>query len=220
MERSRIAIIIPALNEAATIGAILAQVGEYGTAVVVDDGSTDTTADIARRAGAHVVGHAVNRGYDAALNSGFARAAALGCEYVITMDADGQHHPSQLGDFVRHLDQGCDLVLGSRDRTQRIGESIFAAVGKGLWRIADPLCGMKAYRIGLYTRRGTFDTFRSIGTELAVRSVAGGCKFAALPVLTRDRADSPRFGQRFAANYKILRAMSILVYLHFAKRLG
>src|SRR5271166_5984567 len=93
VERSRIAIIVPALNEAATIGPVLARVKQYGSPIVVDDGSGDETAQLARAAGAAVVTHAVNQGYDAALNSGFAYAARMGCAYAITIDADGQHNP-------------------------------------------------------------------------------------------------------------------------------
>ena len=219
MERSRLAIIIPALNEAGTIGQVLENVAEYGIAVVVDDGSTDATADIAIRAGAELIRHAANRGYDGALNSGFSRAAQLGCDYVITMDADGQHNPGQLRDFIGLLDNGFDLVLGVRDRTQRFGEAVFSAFGKTLWGITDPLCGMKGYRIALYHQQGVFDSFQSIGTELAVRSVARGCKVAEIPVLTRSRLDTPRFGRRFAANQKILRALAILTYLHFGRKL-
>lgn len=211
MDRPRIAVIIPALNEARTIGAVVARVREYGDAVVVDDGSTDDTARLAREAGAEVVSHAVNQGYDGALNSGFARAAELGYQYLITVDADGQHNPAQLREMIDYLDQGYQLVLGERDRLQRVGETIFAFFAARRWRIRDPLCGMKAYKVDLYRQAGSFDSFRSIGSELAVRSVVSGCRVASMAIITRDRVDAPRFGRRFAANWKILRAMMILM---------
>lgn len=220
MERSRVAIVIPAFNEARTIRAIVSSVTDYGTAIVVDDGSTDATGEIAKDAGAIVVRHASNKGYDGALNSGFARAAASGAKYVITLDADGQHNPSQLADFVRNLDAGYDLVLGVRDKTQRLGEAIFAAVGKILWNIGDPLCGMKGYRMACYARAGAFDTFQSIGTELAVRTLVAGGKFIELPVVTRERIDTPRFGRVFSANVKILRSMLVLAYRYYLGRLS
>lgn len=211
MERSRVAIIVPALNEAATIGAVLERVNHYGFPIVVDDGSTDATGRVAREAGADVVTHPVNLGYDGALNSGFARASALGFKHVITIDADGQHNPAQLTDMINYLEDGNDLVLGERDRLQRVGETIFAAVTRRLWKVADPLCGMKGYSMALYRQAGAFDTCKSIGSELALRSVSRGCKFVQMPIITRDRADAPRFGRRLAANYKILRAMAIMV---------
>lgn len=219
MERSRIAIIIPALNESATIGAVLQRVKEYGSPIVVDDGSSDATASLAREAGAEVVPHQQNCGYDEALSSGFARAAVLGFEYAITIDADGQHNPAQLQELINYLDQGYELVLGVRDRYQRIGEVIFAYCAKWLWKISDPLCGMKGYALGLYNKAGHFDSFQSIGTELAVRSLVSGCRYIEMPVITRDRQDTPRFARKFAANYKILRAMSILVWRYFMNKL-
>ncbi|MGZ4968224.1 MAG: glycosyltransferase family 2 protein [Methylobacter sp.] len=219
MERSRIAIIVPALNEAATIGAVLARVKEYGLPIVVDDGSTDATAALAREAGAEVVTHQKNQGYDGALNSGFARAAALDCAYAITIDADGQHNPAQLQELINYLDQGYELVLGARDRYQRIGEVIFAYCTKRLWNISDPLCGMKGYSLDLYNKAGHFDSFQSIGTELAVRSLVNGCRHIEMPVITRDRQDEPRFARKFAANYKILRAMLILVLRYSMNKL-
>lgn len=219
MERSRIAIIIPALNEAATIGAVLQRVREYGSPIVVDDGSSDATAELARDNGAEVVKHEQNQGYDGALSSGFARAAALGFEYAITIDADGQHNPEQLRELIDYFDQGYELVLGVRDRYQRIGEVIFAYCAKLLWHISDPLCGMKGYSIELYNKAGHFDSFQSIGTELAVRSLANGCRYIEMPVITRDRLDQPRFARKFAANYKLLRAMCILSWRYFTKQL-
>ncbi len=207
------AIIIPALNEAGTIGRVITGVSGYGTVIVVDDGSTDATLVLAEAAGAQVVRHVRNRGYDEALSSGFARAAELGCRYVITIDADGQHNPAQLQEYAALLRQGNDLVLGVRDRRQRIAEEIFAWIGKRVWKVADPLCGMKGYRIHLYHTLGHFDSFGSIGTELAIRAMAGKVKSAQIPVITRDRMDHPRFARRFSANVKILRALGILLWL-------
>jgi glycosyltransferase involved in cell wall biosynthesis len=219
MERSRIAVVVPALNEAATIGTVLAGISHYGIPVVVDDGSSDATGAVARAAGADVVTHSANQGYDGALNSGFARAAQLGCAYVITIDADGQHNPAQLREMIGYLDDGYQMVLGVRDRFQRAGEWLFARCARRLWSMSDPLCGMKGYSMELYRRAGQFDTVQSIGSELAVRSRMAGARTVEMPVFTRNRADASRFGRRLSANYKILRALSmLLLYYGFHKR--
>jgi glycosyltransferase involved in cell wall biosynthesis len=219
VERSRLAIIIPALNEARTIGAVIDGISKYGRALVVDDGSTDATSVVASAAGAFVIRHDVNQGYDCALNSGFEQAAALGCEFAITIDADGQHDPTRLEEYVHWLDEGCDVVLGVRDRMQRLAEVIFSRVGQAMWGIADPLCGMKGYRVQQYLRAGAFDTFGSIGTELAVRVVVSGGRYREIPVITRVRLDAPRFGRRFSGNARILRALLILLYKQFTRQL-
>lgn len=207
MERHRIGIVIPALNEAATIGAVVSKAVQYGIPIVVDDGSADETGVRARAAGADVVRHAHNRRYDQALNSGFSRAEQLGCKYVVTMDADGQHDPRILTAFVRALDDGADIVVGIRDRRQRFAEHIFGWVGSAKWGLRDPLCGMKAYRIGLYKELGHFDSYDSIGTELAIYAATNGKRIAQLPVITRERMDMPRFGRSYSANKRIMRAL-------------
>jgi hypothetical protein len=102
---------------------------------------------------------------------------------------------------------------------QRFGEAVFSFVGRSLWGISDPLCGLKGYRLQDYLRVGAFDTFGSIGTELAVRVVASGGKYREIPVVTRLRQDAPRFGRRFSGNAKIFRALLILLYKQFTRQL-
>jgi glycosyltransferase involved in cell wall biosynthesis len=200
--------VIPALNEAASIAAVVSGARCYGQCIVVDDGSTDDTAEAARVAGALVVSHAVNRGYDAALSSGFAQADRLGCEAVITLDADGQHNPELLLDFIAGLESGADVVLGVRDRKPRVAEHVFAWYTQR-FGIADPLCGMKAYRIGVYRALGHFDAYRSIGAELALFAARNGYRLANVPVKVRDRTGEPRFGRKLSANLKIFRALAL-----------
>jgi glycosyltransferase involved in cell wall biosynthesis len=214
MERPRIGIVIPALNEATTITAVVAGIGGYGQAIVVDDGSTDATAELARQAGADVVSHQIKQGYDSALNTGFARAKELGCIYIITMDADGQHNPIHLTEMIALLDEGNELVLGIRNRFARIGETIFARIANFLWGLEDPLCGMKGYATSLYISAGFFDRYKLIGCELAVRSIVAGCRTARIQMIIRDRIGKPRFGSLLSANYRILRAMLILMFLY------
>ena len=209
MDRSRVAIVIPALNEERTIGDVVRGVSPFGHAVVVDDGSRDRTAEIAGAAGAHVVRHPENRGYDGALDTGFAAAARLGVDCIVTVDADGQHVPSLIEAFLREIEAGADVVVGVRDRRQRFGEHAFAWTGQLLWGLKDPLCGMKAYRTAVYRALGHFDAYRSIGTELALYAVRRGLKVAQVPIATRDRSGQPRFGRRWSANARILRALML-----------
>ena len=207
MDRLRIALVIPALNEAATIAAVVKGALRYGTCVVVDDGSTDTTAEVARKAGALVVSHATNQGYDAALGSGCRVAAAIPCDAIITLDADGQHNPALLSQFVDSLNNGSEMVLGVRSRRPRIAEHVFAWYTNWRFGIADPLCGMKAYRIGLYQALGYFDQQGSIGTELMLFAARRGFKIASVRFNVGERLGQPRFGRKLSANLKIFRAL-------------
>jgi glycosyltransferase involved in cell wall biosynthesis len=207
VERHQVGIIIPAYNEAATIGSVVFSVSKLGVAIVVDDGSSDGTGYLAKEAGAFVVKHDVNRGYDQTLNSGFIYANKSGYEYVITMDADGQHDPHILTNFVQALNKGADVVVGVRDRFQRFAERVFSWVAFFKWGMRDPLCGMKAYRMSIFRELGHFDSYGSIGTELAIYAAKSGKEIKQLEVKTRHRNDASRFGPRFYANKKILRSL-------------
>ena len=209
MDRSRVALVIPALNEAATISQVVQGASRYGVCIVVDDGSSDATASQALRCGATVVTHVENQGYDAALNSGFKKAMELGCEAIITLDADGQHNPELLGKFVTALDGSVAVVLGVRSKKQRLAEYIFAGYTQYRFGIADPLCGMKAYRAEVYQALGYFDSYQSIGTELMLFAARNGFSITSVPFEVRDREGQPRFGRRLAANWKIFRALAL-----------
>ncbi|WP_082071281.1 glycosyltransferase family 2 protein [Pseudomonas tussilaginis] len=207
MDRSEVGLIIPALNEAASIGAVVNRAKNFGIVIVVNDGSTDATADVARDAGAIVVNHESNQGYDAALSSGFAKGATLGMKAFITLDADGQHDPDLVARFVKEISSGVDLVLGVRDRRPRLSEHLFALYSRWRFGVRDPLCGMKGYSAKLYQDIGFFDSYGSIGTQLALTSLRKGYKFSEVEFKVRDRLDSPRFGRLIRANLKIFRAM-------------
>jgi glycosyltransferase involved in cell wall biosynthesis len=212
-----IAIVIPALNEAATVGAVVRSLLPYGTPIVVDDGSTDDTVSIARDAGADVVRHDVNRGYDAALSSGFVRAAEQGANVIVTFDADGQHDVSSLEHFIAPIRCGqCDLVLGVRPNTARLAETVFSAYTRWRFAVPDILCGIKAYRIGLYRTLGYFDRNQMIGTELALACLRRGATFKLIPVPIHPRQGAPRFARTLTANWLIFRAFLLALKADFA----
>jgi glycosyltransferase involved in cell wall biosynthesis len=207
MVRPRVGIVIPALNEAATIESVVRQSAVFGTPIVVDDGSSDETGQIAAAAGAVVLRHERNYGYDISLHSGFRCAAELDLDMVVTIDADGQHDPELIKQCLELLDGGADFVVGVRHKCQRFSEYIFAFVTKTLYGLKDPLCGFKGYRMTMYRDLGHFDSYGSIGTELALFGVRNGYTFRQPPVGVIDRQGNPRFGQGLQANYKILRSL-------------
>ena len=206
MARPKLIVVIPAFNEEKTIRNVVNEVAYYGVVVVVDDGSTDDTGRIAAESGAVVVQHTVNCGYDCALNSGFEKAKLLDGEIILTFDADGQHSASLIEDFVTAIDDGADVVIGIRDRTGRIAESIFSWITSKLWGIKDPQCGMKAYRSEVYQKLGHFDSYNSIGTELCIFAAKQKFVINQIPFQVQERVDKPRFGRVLSANWKIFRA--------------
>ena len=171
MSSLKTAILIPAFNEDENIYKVVVQSQKFGHVIVINDGSTDATSIAAEKGGASVINHSCNLGYEAALNSGFQAALDQGFDYAITLDADGQHNPAIIAEFISHLDKGSDLVLGRRSSLQRWSEGVFAFVGRSLWGVSDPLCGMKAYRLSSVKIPAIFDTRKLIGTELMLKMI-------------------------------------------------
>ncbi|KKH18691.1 dolichyl-phosphate mannose synthase [Methanosarcina mazei] len=106
---------MPAYNESHSIADVIQGCKKYvDRVVVVDDGSTDNTVDIAESLGAYVVRHEVNQGYGAALRHCFEAARNLGASSMVIIDSDGQHDPSEIPKLLEPLRDGFDLVIGSR----------------------------------------------------------------------------------------------------------
>ncbi|AKB16441.1 glycosyltransferase family 2 protein [Methanosarcina thermophila] len=149
-----ITVVLPAYNEEVSIGSIVLLTSQYAdNVIVVDDGSSDRTAEVAGKAGAEVVRHETNRGKGAALKTGFTAAADLGADVIVTMDSDGQHNPAEIPRLVAPILKGeADMVNGSRylnglDKNtpayRRVGQTILDGVtnlNSGL-RITDSQSG-------------------------------------------------------------------------------
>jgi len=118
----KIAVLIPAYNASCSLRGVIEGVRGYGLDIlVVDDGSTDATAEIAGELGVRVLRHGVNRGKGMALKTGFRFLLHHGYKAVITMDADGQHDPSFIPQFIRAYQEGKgEIIIGSR--TGEFGE--------------------------------------------------------------------------------------------------
>ncbi|MCM8769225.1 MAG: glycosyltransferase family 2 protein [Candidatus Omnitrophica bacterium] len=202
-KRQKILVVIPALNEALTISKVIAGVKDSLPEVdilVVDDGSTDETAKLAKTAGARVLQHPFNLGVGSALQTGFKYAGKEGYTLVIQLDADGQHDPVYLPKFIQTLkESGADLVIGSRflggefspiSFSRLFGIKIFSgliylATGQ---RITDPTSG---YR-GLTARLLNFfssDLFPQDfpDADLIITVLRSGFKIKEIPVVMKPR---------------------------------
>src|SRR5205823_6291069 len=119
-QQKLVTVVIPAHNEAAAIGDVISRIPKtiermQVVVIVVDDGSTDDTAQIARVFGAQVLRHVTNLGAGAATVTGLKAAQALNADVIVTIDADGQHDPEEIERLVQCLLEGpFDVVIGSR----------------------------------------------------------------------------------------------------------
>jgi len=207
MGEYKVAIIIPAFNEDATISRVVDSVKEYGCPIVVNDGSTDNTQAAATKSGAIVVNHISNQGYDKALNSGFIEADKRNFDAIITFDADGQHSPTLIKIYIDKLKKGVDLVLGVRPKPARFAEAVFMLYTRLRFNWKDPLCGMKGYSMVLYRNQGYFDSYNSIGTQLALFGLFNKYSFVQIDIPVYERYDRPRFSSALKSNISILNAL-------------
>jgi glycosyltransferase involved in cell wall biosynthesis len=205
----RLAIVIPAFNEAATITTVVANALTLGDVIVVNDGSRDSTAERARAAGAQVVNLGGNTGYEGALTSGVQSAIDQEYDFVLTMDADGQHRVESARMLLNVLGSA-DIGIGTRRKKQRAAEWIAGWIGGFLWGVADPYSGLKLYRLKSCKALVPFDSRCLVGGEMFVRAHRVGLQIVTAPIETEDRTDAPRFDSNWRANYRLIRATVLL----------
>jgi len=212
-EHASISIVVPAKNEEATIRTLVERAQATFPeceVIVVDDGSTDTTGQLAEAAGATVVRHPESLGNGAAVKSG-ARIARG--DILCFMDADGQHHPEEFREFIQKLDSGYDMVIGARDSGSHA--SIGRLFANGVYnelaslitgrRIPDLTSGFRAvksnlFRQFLYLLPNGF----SYPTTITMAFLRSGYPVAFLPITASKRTGKShirpvRDGVRFLA---------------------
>ena len=200
VETPDVTILIPAYNEAEALGPTLESLKPYAAhyreVLVVDDGSTDNTAEVARAHGARVVVHPVNRGYGAALKTGSEQAHT---RYVLMFDADGQHPAEAIPDFTRDAGQ-YDIALGMRVRgsdaalARRPGKWILKVVADKLagQKIPDLNCGMRLVdRALLLQYRAILPEGFSLSTTMTIASLKDRYRVQWVPLKTEARAGRP-----------------------------
>lgn len=130
--RLRIIAAMPAFNEAKYLGTMVLKSRQYvDEVIVVDDGSTDNTSEIARLAGATVVRHEKNRGYGAAIQSIMAEAKKRAPDVLVILDSDSQHNPAEIPNLVKSIQDGFDMVIGSR-KQQRNHIPLYRRIGQDI----------------------------------------------------------------------------------------
>ena len=194
--------VVPALNEEASIGGVIEGIRAFDASfdvVVIADGSTDRTAEVAAEHGAHVLRLPFNLGIGGAVQTGFRYAWEHGCEIVVRVDGDGQHDPAELGAVLAPVLAGqADVVVGSRfvgtdgyrsSRARRIGIRVLAWTVSAIVRerVTDPTSGFQALNrraLALFAADYPHDYPEVEATVMAHR---GGLRRQEVPVTMRER---------------------------------
>jgi glycosyltransferase involved in cell wall biosynthesis len=186
--------LIPALNEASTIAAVVGEIGQHvDRVVVVSDGSTDGTAALARDAGATVLSHAETRGKGQAVRTGLAHVLqSAEVDYVLILDGDRQHLPEEAPRLLAAAAAGdVDLVVGERqfDRQAMPAARYYANVvgSRALSSfmgstLRDTQCGYRLFRASMLRRLALRSTGYDIETEMLVKVGRLGGRIVQVPV--------------------------------------
>ena len=187
------AVVIPCMNEAATIGVVVEQARRYLPQVlVVDDGSSDATGEFAIRAGAEVIRHAVRMGKGAAILTGCRRATERGFGWVLAMDGDGQHAAEDIPAFLAAAAGGhVDLVVGNRFAKPNQMPWLRRKVNRWMSRrlskaagmdLPDSQCGFRLIRLSAWSAVDVRTRHFEIESEMLLGFAARGFKIGFVPV--------------------------------------
>ncbi|MEN1680179.1 MAG: glycosyltransferase family 2 protein [Planctomycetota bacterium] len=214
-DAQRVAVVIPALNEEASLPLVLADLPSVGQVVVVDNGSTDATAQRAAEAGADVV-HEGRRGYGSACLAGleWLRSGGLPPEIVVFLDADHSDDPTQLPELVSPILSGeCDLVLGSRMTGKREPGAMPA---QSVWGNRFACLLMRLLLGARYTDLGPFraarwESLESLGmsdtnygwtVEMQIKALRAGLRVREVPTPYRRRVGQSKISGTITGSVK------------------
>lgn len=224
VDEPTVSVVIPALNEAESIQACVRRSietmeahGIAGEVVVADNGSQDGTPEIARDAGARVI-HEQRKGYGSAYLAGF--AAARG-KYIVMGDADETYDFGEIARFVEPLEDGADLVMGSRMRGRihpgampwlhrYVGNPVLTGVLNLFFRtgVSDAHCGMRAFRRDLLPRLDLRTTGMEFASEQVIRSSKLGLDIREIPIEYHPRTGESKLSS-FSDGWRHLRFLLV-----------
>jgi glycosyltransferase involved in cell wall biosynthesis len=191
---------MPAFNEEKYIGSLVLQARQHvDEVIVVDDGSSDATAEVAALAGARVIKHDSNRGYGASIQTIFAEAKKVDPDILVILDADSQHNPREIPAVVKPVLDGCDCVIGSRREHRkkiplyrRIGQRLILHSVKTLSEdnLTDTECGFRAFSRRAVQTLDLKEDGMSVSAETVAEAAKKDLKVVQVPVSVTYSKDS------------------------------
>ena len=192
----KITVGIPAYNEEKNIAGIIVKLKDIAdTIIVCNDGSSDSTSEIAKKLGAIVIDHPKNLGYGAGINSILKKSKELNSEILVTFDADGQHRIEDIKKVAEPIEQhGADLVIGSRfldeakekiPSYRKLGINIITKVTNSTLKekITDSQSGFRAYSKNAISKLNISDIGMGISTEILIKASSLDLKIIEVPII-------------------------------------
>jgi glycosyltransferase involved in cell wall biosynthesis len=211
-----IVVVIPAYNEERAIADVIRRLKAkgYGRVIVVDDGSQDRTGEFARREGAVVLTHLVNRGVGGAWGTGLKAALNLAPTIIVTLDADGQHDPDDLAGLIAPVERGeADVVIGSRllnpagmpwsRRLANRTANLVTFLLFGLW-VRDSQSGMRAFSRDAAARIRIASSGMEICSEMIAEIARNRLRLKEVPIKAIYTEYSLSKGQSFRVGLQTL----------------
>ena len=190
----RVVAVIPCYNTEFHIAEVVTKcLPHVDQVIVVDDGSTDDTAEVARKAGAKVISHERNMGYGGAIKTGFREAQRNGNDIIVTIDGDGQHNPNEIPLLLEPILGGeADLVIGSRFLSNNHNMPNYRNFGirviTWLWnvfskiKVSDSQSGFRTYNKALFKDLTLSENGMSISIEILEKARKKGVTITEVPV--------------------------------------
>ena len=192
----KITVGIPAYNEEKNIAGIIVKLKEIAdTIIVCNDGSSDSTSEIAKKLGAIVIDHPKNLGYGAGINSILKKSRELDSDILVTFDADGQHRIEDINKVTEPIKQNiADIVIGSRfldaakekiPNYRKLGINIITKVTNSTLKekITDSQSGFRAYSKNVISKLNISDIGMGISTEILIKSSSLNFKIIEVPIV-------------------------------------
>jgi len=191
MQNPKPFIIIPAHNEGRHIGDVVKKAKAFGSVIVVDDGSKDATGAAAKAHGAEVISHIINMGKGAALKTGCDRAVKDGASQLVVLDADSQHDPEEIPQFLAAL-KSADMVFGYRAFSKempvilRLGNWAISKMTRILFgvKINDTQSGYRAFTADAYQKIRWASSSYSMESEMIANMAKHNLKYSQVPIKT------------------------------------
>jgi len=191
----KITVGIPAYNEEKNIASIIVKLKKIADVVIVcNDGSTDSTSEIAQNLGAIVINHTKNLGYGAGINSIFHKAKEIGSEILITFDADGQHRIEDIDKVIKPISDGqSDIVIGSRflddsekeiPNYRKVGIKVITKITNTSIKkqLTDSQSGFRAYSKKVLGQLSPSESGMGVSTEILIKASSKNFRISEVPI--------------------------------------